>query len=118
MNAKIKKILLSVCVLLISSIWAMGQTIDYSGKLTNKQSQPIPSASVKLFNTNMAAVSGDDGVFHFNHLAAGKYVMEISAIGYASINREIDTKKNGGGTENIQLQDEATQLDAVVVSAE
>src|SRR6188474_2203816 len=118
MNSQSKKFLASALLLLLCSIIVMGQTIDYSGKLTDKQSHAIASASVRLLNTNMATISDNEGVFHFNHLASGKYIMEISAIGYATINREIDTKNNATGTTTIQLQDAAMQLDAVTVTAE
>lgn len=117
MNSKSKKTLAHTLLLLLCSVIVKGQTIDYTGKLTDKQSHPIISASVRLLNTNRATLSDNEGVFHFSHLAAGKYMMEISAIGYATINREIDTK-NTSSTLTIQLQDAATQLDAVTVSAE
>jgi hypothetical protein len=114
MNSQSKKFLANTLLLLLCSIIVIGQTIDYSGKLTDKQSHAIASASVRLLNTNMATITDNEGVFHFNHLATGKYIMEISAIGYATINREIDTK-TATGTTTIQLQDAATQLDAVTV---
>ena len=89
MNSKSIMTLGNTLLLLLCCIMVKGQTINYSGKLTDKQSHPISSASVRILNTNIATVSDNEGIFHFNKLTAGKYIMEITAIGYASINREL-----------------------------
>ena len=92
-----------------------GQTLK--GKVTDIKNQPIADAFVHVLNTNTETYTDAQGNFLFRNLSLGKYLISISAIGYAS--SETETLLNEKTKEiNIQLENASIQLDEVVVSAE
>jgi iron complex outermembrane recepter protein len=90
----------------------------FSGKITNARSTPVPGSTVYLLNTNEGAVSDEQGNFSFNNLPAGKYVMQVSAVGYATTYKDIAIGGSANESLNIQLIDAGQQLDAVLVTAQ
>ncbi len=86
------------------------QTSQFSGKITNARSAPVPGSTVYLLNTNEGAVSDEQGNFSFNNLPAGKYVMQVSAVGYATIYKDIAIGGAANESLNIQLIDAGQQL--------
>ncbi|HEY5406162.1 MAG TPA: TonB-dependent receptor [Ginsengibacter sp.] len=108
-----KNILL--CLFLMLSVIAQSQVI--TGKITDNKSRPVPDAFIHVLNTNLSTVSDAKGNYTFQHIVPGKYIASVSAIGYADANEEIVLSATGN-TFNIQLNDAAIQLDAVVVTAQ
>ncbi|TSD67268.1 TonB-dependent receptor [Inquilinus sp. KBS0705] len=89
---------------------------NLSGKVVNVQSQPVAGATVSLLNTNYNAATNASGTFTFNRVAAGKYILHISSVGFATINQTVTVGQDQNIT--IQLKDAATSLDEVVVTAQ
>src|SRR5688572_24662125 len=81
-----------------------------SGTISDIHVRPIQGATVRLLNTNLGAATNKAGEFVISDLIKAKYTLEISAVGYASIKREIDLLQN---TEplKIQLVESVHQLD-------
>ena len=97
---------------------AYSQQINFSGKVSNIRSQPVPNATVYLLNTNRGTLTNADGSFSFKNLPAGKYLAEISSIGYSTLNQEIIVNKSSESGIKFILADANKQLEAVLVSAE
>src|SRR5205085_1043987 len=93
------------------------QTANLSGKITNARSAPVPGSTVYLLNTNQGAVADENGNFSLHNLPAGKYVIHVSAIGYAAIYKDVVVGISANESLNIQLTDAGLQLDAVLVNA-
>ena len=92
--------------------------LTIEGRVTDRKSNPVSFASVYLLNTNLAVFSDTGGYFKIKNIAVGEYTVAISAIGYATLNEKIQIKKDASSLLEFQLADAATQLDAVIVSAE
>src|SRR5258706_640214 len=110
-----------LCLVLFVSICSFveaQQSGIYSGKVSNARSLPVPGATLYLLNTNKGAVSDEQGKFAFQNLAPGKYLLQVSAIGYVTIYRDIAVAGGSTGPFNIEMIDAGLQLDAVVVSAQ
>src|SRR5688572_31504402 len=90
------------------------QLITFTGKVTNTQSVPVAGSTVNLLNTNRGAASDEQGNFSLKNIAAGKYTVQVTAIGYATISMDV-ILKNATESLNIQLEDASRQLDAVLV---
>src|SRR3982751_1032832 len=113
-----KKVLYCI-VLFVLSISANSQKlVNISGRITDKKSNPISNATIHLLNTNIATLSDAQGNFTIKKIAAGKYIFEASAVGYATMSKQIDVKTNANDAINIQLTEAINQLGAVTVTAE
>lgn len=111
------KIFYFICMLASFSVGAQ-VTNSLSGKITDAGSQPLQGVSVHLLNTNLGAVTDDQGMFNMTEIPNGKYILQVTAIGYA---HQSITVSVGAGAEtdlSFKLQESATQLDDVVVTAQ
>ena len=107
----------SPALLVLCSLFAAGQQkITIEGSVTDAKSTVIPQATVIILNTNYGTYTNDQGKFHFENLRPGKYIISITATGYASINEEITA--GDGKTVNIILTPSDISLDEVVVTAQ
>ena len=94
------------------------QKIQFSGKIVNAKSVPVAGSTIYLLNTNQGTVSDNQGNFSFSNLPAGEYAVQVSSIGYATLNRDIVIGRSGTTSLNFTLADAAVQLDDVFVSAQ
>lgn len=92
------------------------QTSNLHGIVTNSRSEGIPKASVYILNTNFGTVTDDQGRFQINDVKPGTYLLSVSAIGFATFNREVNTTRENNIS--ITLTETAIHLDEVVVSAQ
>lgn len=78
---------------------------------------PVIGAVVRLGEDYLWTTTGLDGAFVFDNVQKGKYVMEVSCLGYVSVSLEIDAAKNIDGL-RIVLNENSLALDEVVVTAQ
>jgi iron complex outermembrane receptor protein len=88
-----------------------------TGKVIDEKSSPVEGASIRLLNTNHAAVSNKDGRFSIQHLFSGRYIAEVTAIGYATVLKEMGVT-DATNDATFTLTESISQLDEVVVSAQ
>ena len=113
-----KKIYFSFILLMICCSAYTRQGITISGRITDSKSNGISNASVYLLNTNYAVISEKQGGFTIHNIAAGDYIVSISAIGYATINEKLTITKELNQVLVFHLEDVISQLEAVVVTAQ
>lgn len=114
----IKHAILLCCLLMNTMLVFSQQSVSLSGKITDNKSQAIAGATVHLLNSNKLVITDMDGHFNFSNLKQGRYQLEITAIGFATGNR--DLLINNGSNENIAvlLADASRKLDEVIVTAQ
>lgn len=105
-------------LLLTGSVALAQQTNTLSGKVTDASSQPLSGVTVRVLNTNLGAATDDAGVFSISAIPTGKYSLQLTAVGYASIRSEITVGPDLATSLDLQLEEQTTQLDAVVVTAQ
>jgi iron complex outermembrane recepter protein len=88
-----------------------------SGKVTDETSKPIYKATVHLLNTALYEYTNDSGLYRFANVPAGKYTIEVSATGYASM-ATITLLTTTGQQLDFVLQPVSMQLETVTVTAE
>jgi hypothetical protein len=86
-----------------------------SGKITNSRSVPVAASTIHLLNTNQGTVSDEKGSFEFKNLPAGKYILQVSSVGYATIDMDVTIGDKANESLNIQLTDAGKQLDGVLL---
>lgn len=92
--------------------------LSIQGKVVDKQSNtPISFATIQILGSKGGEVVDADGNYTFTNLPTGKYKLRVQALGYKTINREVNVK--GGTTTSLDfvMEEDALMIDEVVVSA-
>lgn len=106
-SRKLKLLLLALASLITVSVFA--QNVEVSGVVKDASGQPIIGASVLVKGTTVGSATDLDGNFSFS--APANAVLEISSIGFKSIEAPL----NGKTTFEFVLTEDSTLLDDVVV---
>lgn len=104
-------------ILMVFTVSALyGQSNTLEGRILDAQGDAIAGASVHVLNTNRGTYSDQEGRFRLT-LGEGRYRLHIRAVGYASVDRLVDTSENGEILE-VTLKESAQQLNDVIVTAQ
>jgi len=87
------------------------------GKITDEKGLPLVNASILLLGTKRGTAADANGEFNLAGVKAGNYKLQISAVGFATLVRDITIKDNESTELNFQLKEDNTQLNDVVVTA-
>ena len=96
-------------VLFAAQAFAQGKLV--TGRVTNELGSPLPGVSVELRGTNTVSQSNADG--NYSIRAAVGQALQFRRIGYTPQSRTV----GAGNVINVQLPRNATNLDALVVTA-
>ena len=105
---------ISFFLFLFVSILANAQTFTLSGKVVDKNQEPLPGASILAKEIKKGTTSNFDGEFSLP-LSKGTFTIEVSFIGYKTISKKVEITKDTYFV--IQLNSESTVLEEVLVSA-
>lgn len=103
---------LFVFLLITASLFSQ----NLKGKVSD-QGIPVPFASIKISQLNLATSTDSLGMYSFLNLKPGKYLMHITALGYYPIFKAIELREADSlTTVNFELKQEASRLSEVVVT--
>lgn len=95
-----------------------GTDANIVGHILDKQTgEHLPFISVVLKGTMLGATTDVTGHFYMKNLPEGDFTLEVSAIGYRTIQRPVTLKKGITLELNFQMEEEAIALGGVVVTA-
>ncbi|WP_307757806.1 SusC/RagA family TonB-linked outer membrane protein [uncultured Mediterranea sp.] len=98
-------------LMLWSSIFMYAQHLSITGKVTDKQDEPIIGASVLVKGTSNGVITDLNGVFNMKNVPSDG-VLTVSYIGY----KDVEVKINPSQTSySITLEEDNQMLDEVVV---
>ena len=86
-----------------------------SGTVKDDKNQPMTAVSVVLKGTAKGSVTDKKGNYTIKNVAAGKYVAIASFVGTKSMQESIDVK-SGDNSVNFTLQEDALELESVIVT--
>lgn len=110
-----KKIL--VIVSMAISLSAFSQIGTFRGFVYDKADEsPIPYANVVLKDKSLGTSSNLDGYFQINNIPVGEYDVEISFLGYTTIDAKINVKNGKIVTQKYYMVSSSEVLDDVVLS--
>jgi TonB-dependent starch-binding outer membrane protein SusC len=86
------------------------------GKITNEKGEPVAGASILLVGQDKGTAANAQGDFTITGVKPGKYKLQISAVGFQNVVKEI-TVSDGQSTEiSFQLKPGSNALDEVIVT--
>lgn len=112
MKNYIRVILYSFGFLMIS--FAQAQTGKITGIITDQSGVVLPGASVLIEGTKNGTMTDFDGNFTIDGIENGNYTLVISYVGYGRKKISVTVPQNS--PVSISLQEDATQLDDVIVT--
>jgi hypothetical protein len=96
---------------------AMAYDGGIRGRITDEKGTPLPNASVFVQGADKGTAANEDGVFTLTGLKAGKYKLQISAVGFTTQIRDITVKDNETLDVSIALKEGTGKLEEVIVTA-
>ncbi len=116
---QIKKfLLLGVLCTYVIFTKAQDQQASLSGRLTGSAGEPIPAATVKLQNTRYGVVSDQNGYYKISNVKPANYIVQVSAMGYKSQNKQIKLAAGENSSLNLVLAESAEQMETAVQFAQ
>jgi outer membrane receptor for ferrienterochelin and colicins len=100
----------TICFISLSA-----QKASLHGKIFSA-GKPVEAASIKPVNVSSGTITDSNGYFSIKNLAAGKYLIHISAVGYAHESRQFIIKEGEDQELNVELFSLQNNLDEVVVT--
>ena len=111
------KKLCSVFIVLLVIFKVNGQA-PVTGNVTDNELIPLANVSIHLLNTGVNSLTDKEGNFSIQDVPAGKYTIELSSLGYATIAKEIEVGGKENRTLSFKMNNNLVQLGAVTVTAE
>ncbi len=109
-----KTILLVSIIFLIASI-GFAQNASVSGKIIS-EGTAIEYASISLKTTNFGTNTNKLGFYKINNVPAGRYIIQVTCIGFSKVEKVVTIKENEVVTLNFDLTNFENQLTDVVVT--
>jgi iron complex outermembrane recepter protein len=106
-----------IILLLFLGQMALAQTSTIKGKVTTSDGKPAEFVNIILKGTTKGTIADTDGNFSLNNLKAGSYNVFASFIGLKAQSQKVDLKDNETVSVNFTLQEDANQLQEVMVIA-
>ena len=128
MKTLIHKIYLSLLVLIVAmgaaKAQSAGPSANVKGSLLDEQGKPMMYATASLLNAQdstivKGAISNEQGVYSFDHIKQGRYVIKATTVGYQkAVSKPITVASNGAVTvPELKMQPNAHNLNTVNVTA-
>lgn len=111
---------LFVFILSVSSSFAKnepGNAGIIKGTVTISDDEPAITATVRLKGTKKAVLTNSEGHFTLENIQPGIYILEISFIGYETVEQQVTVTADNTSSVAIQLPAAKNQLSEVIVSA-
>ncbi len=77
----------------------------------------LPFITVVLKGTTIGVTTETTGHYLMRDIPEGSYTIEVAAIGYKTVSREINIRKGHSYEVNFELEEDLVQIDGVIVSA-
>jgi TonB-linked SusC/RagA family outer membrane protein len=111
---------LGIGAIVLAPMFAAAQqpTATITGRVIDRASQqPVVGATVRVVGTTRGAQTSDQGSYRITGVPTGAVSVQALRIGYASITRPLTLTADGTTTLDFALEQAATQLDIVQVTA-
>lgn len=114
-------LVLSLC--LTNEADAQSGKFDVTGTIVDSLSAPLAGATVVVLQQSDSllvsfGVSRKDGTFRLRRVPTGAYIFQVTFVGFASNTMSIDVGSSDLDVGSVVLQEDVSELDELVISAE
>ncbi len=95
---------------------AIAQTGSIRGTVTTSDDEPAPFVNISLKGTPKGTVVDESGKYEIRNVKAGEYTLVASFVGLKTQEQQVEVKSGETTTLNVSLEENATQLEEIVVS--
>lgn len=107
----------ALLVIATSVGWAQQQQGSIAGSVTDRLAgTPLAGVKVSVINTNISAITNQEGRYTLARVPVGTYQVQASLIGYGAATNTASVTAGGIETLDFALRPAAVSLDAVVVT--
>jgi vitamin B12 transporter len=96
--------------------------LTLSGTVTDPNNERVSGATVRLHSRDnrvrLTVTTGDDGIYRFERLAAGDYLLDAEAPGFAPVATDNVRVESGNTRANVELQLDRVREEVVVTAAD
>ena len=116
----LSKLLSFLAVLMLGIANTLAQTVD--GMLVDEQNRPLAFANVVLLSLPDSVyyrgeLSADNGLFQFDGVKKGHYLLKISYLGYQEVEQELSVEQTDVRLGTVAMNDATVALSEVTVTA-
>jgi iron complex outermembrane recepter protein len=114
-NSKMKSWIITICIVGITQMAALGQSGQIKGIVADQNGKPAPFVSVQLKEIKKNTSSDENGVFSLINIKPDVYTLIASFVGYKTLEQKI--KIEDGKTLNLSLElfENAETLKEIIV---
>ncbi|MCO6465240.1 MAG: TonB-dependent receptor [Bradyrhizobiaceae bacterium] len=112
-------------LLLIAIVLLAGTTSTFAGihgiltgKVTDKDGQPVSGATIRVMGTNRGAIAKSDGKYTIVNITAGEYTVRVTAIGYDTLSEKVSLIADQTRIVNFKLTQGGVLKQDVVITAD
>jgi iron complex outermembrane receptor protein len=100
---------------MLVSLCSLAQTDGIKGHVMNEAGDPLESIHISIKGTTRGTMTSNSGEFFLSGLAAGKYHLVVSGVGYQAIESSATVTDNATLTLELTLRETAQQLQTVEI---
>lgn len=110
---------MGAALMMILLLAGQAGAVTISGKVRDSETgESVPGASVMVVGTTRGAAASVEGLFAIADLNAGNIVLQVSALGYATLKKDLSLEEGNDLNLILKLRPEAVQMGEVNVQAE
>lgn len=103
--------------LLSLMIWSGSLFSQIITGMVSDQGIPVPFATVKIAELNISASTDSVGMYRFDQIKPGKYILRITAVSYSPLFKSIEVfETDSVKTADFELKQEVSRLKEVVIT--
>ncbi|SEW39603.1 iron complex outermembrane recepter protein [Chitinophaga sp. YR573] len=110
-------IFLNLIILIFSSYGAMANEVlsAIKGKVLTSDGEPAAYVTVQIKNTGHGTLTDQNGDFLFKKIKPGHYTLQVSLIGYETLEQEVEVETDKVSHVSLQLKVSRNQIKEIVV---
>ena len=114
----IKLFLLLLCTVVVSNSYAQNTDATIMGHVVDKYSKEhLPFITIAIEGTTISTMTDETGHYFLKNLPVGDFTIIASAMGYSTSKQKLNITKNHNSEVNFQIEEQALEIDQVVVSS-